>query len=213
MMTPESRRIALTFDDGPTPGITGQILDLLEQHGAAASFFLVGENITPQTAPIVRRTYEMGCEICHHSFSHKDMSRMTRAQIAFEMQETTHRITEITGMPPKFFRPPYIAVGETMFQEIKLPFVAGYGVDDFDEAVTTQMRVDGVLRQAKPNAVILLHDQENNTKTVEAVAQLLPALREAGYEFVTMSKLFAETGITPLPRVLYSYAEQTEMYG
>jgi len=99
MMTPESRRIALTFDDGPTPGITGQILDLLEQHGAAASFFLVGENITPQTAPIVRRTYEMGCEICHHSFSHKDMSRMTRAQIAFEMQETTHRITEITGMP------------------------------------------------------------------------------------------------------------------
>lgn len=212
-MTEPRHRIALTFDDGPAFGVTDRILDLLEAQNAAASFFLIGENITAQTAPLVRRAFDMGCEICHHSFSHGDMSRMTSEQIAFEMQETTRRITQITGEPPRFFRPPYIAVGETMFQEISLPFVAGYGVNDFDDAVTTDMRVEGVLKKAKPNAVILLHDKANNTQTVDAVARLLPALREAGYDFVTMSQLFAETGISPLPHVLYSFAEQTALYG
>ena len=211
-MIPERKRIALTFDDGPSPGTTDAVLDLLAQYGAAASFFLVGSQIGAETAPIIRRAQEMGCEICHHSFSHSDMSRMTPAEIAAEMEETTRRITVVTGSPPKFFRPPYIAVSDTMFAEIPLPFVAGYGVDDYDDAVSAEQRYQGVMKQAKNNAIILLHDKEGNVQTVEALARLLPALRDAGYDFVTMSGLFAETGITPLPNVLYSYAEQIEMY-
>lgn len=210
-----SRRIlALTFDDGPYADTTLPILDLLAQYHVKASFFAVGENITPETAPILRRAAEMGCEIASHSFSHRDMTQLTAAQIETEMQAAAARITAVTGTPPRFFRPPYLAVSDAMFAQIPLPFIGGYGVRDFEESVTAEMRAEGVLRQAKDGGIILLHDAENNFRTVAALRQIIPALLDAGFTLVTVSELFAEKGVTPAhtDRRLYSYAEQTAMY-
>ncbi len=179
---------------------------------AKASFFLVGKHITEETAPIVRRAVSLGCEICCHSFAHDDMSRMTPAEIHADFDETARRIQAITDTAPRFFRPPYIAVSEVMFSEIPLPFIAGYGVTDYEDTVTADMRFQGVMSQAKHNAIILLHDQAGNIQTVEALKQIIPALRAEGYEFVTVSQLFAEAGITPQKRILYSFSEQTTMY-
>ena len=67
--------IALTFDDGPNTSTTTEILDVLEKHGAVASFFLVGKWIDQETAVVVKRAYEMGCEINNHSWDHEDMTR------------------------------------------------------------------------------------------------------------------------------------------
>lgn len=205
--------IALTFDDGPNTGTTVEILDLLAQYGICGSFFLVGKNINAKTAAVAKRACQMGCELGHHSATHSDMSVMTPAEIAAEMQQTAQDICTISGTPPRFFRPPYIAVSETMFREIDLPFIAGYGVDDFLDSVSAQQRADGVLRQAKDGAIILLHDAEGNSATVEALRTVIPALLQQDYRFVTVSQLFAEKGITPRRRIIYSFAEQTEMYG
>lgn len=211
-MSAAEKRIALTFDDGPDPEITPQVLDILAEFGVTATFFLIGENITAETAPIVRRTFDMGCELCNHSLTHTDLSGKSPAEITHELAETTRRIEALTGTQPHFFRPPYIAVSDTLFDAVELPFVAGYGVNDFDAAVSVAERVTGVLQKAKPDGIILMHDQEENVQTVAALREIIPGLLRAGYRFVTMSQLFAETGITPLPRVLYSYAQQTTMY-
>ena len=150
------KTIALTFDDGPHPETTVPLLDILAESGVTASFFVVGENLTPETEPVVRRAFDMGCEICSHSLTHSDMTAFTPAQIRQEMDETARRIIRVTGQAPRFFRPPYIAVNETMWQTVPLPFIAGYGVRDYDDAVSEDARVAGVLQKARDGAVAIV---------------------------------------------------------
>lgn len=207
--------IALTFDDGPNTTTTVQMLDVLEKHGVVASFFLVGSNINEITAPIVKRAYDMGCEIANHSVSHSNMSSMTVEEMLTETQTVSDRVQEITGEPTRFFRPPYIAVSGTMFENINMPFICGYGVEDYLATVSADDRYNSVMEKAKDGAIILLHDSAGNFMTVEAVDRLIPALQAQGYVFVTVSQLFDAKGITPEAGdgILYSYAEQTTMYG
>ena len=209
-----SRRIlALTFDDGPNPETTLPVLELLSEYHAAATFFLIGSYITPATVPIVQKAVAQGCEICSHSFSHTDMTQLSAEEIRRELSETERRILSAAGTPPRFFRPPYISVSDAMFDLIPLPFIEGYGVRDYDADVTAEERFRGVLQKAGDGRIILLHDSAGNVQTVSALKRILPALRDAGYEFVTVSQLFAEKGISPQPHagILYSYAAQTEM--
>lgn len=208
------KSIAFTFDDGPNPETTCAILELLCDYHAAASFFLVGEHITPKTVPILQRADAQGCELCSHSFSHPDMTQLSAEEIRAEISETTRRITDAVGKPPRFFRPPYIAVNDEMFDLIPLPFIEGYGVRDYDAAVTAEERIKGVLQKAGDGRIILLHDSKDNIQTVEAMRVLLPALKAEGYDFVTVSQLFTERDIIPKPhtKILYSFAEQTQMY-
>ena len=209
-----SKIIALTFDDGPAPDTTLPILELLREYHAAASFFVLGKHITRKTVPILQQADAQGCEICSHSFSHSDMTQLSAEEIRAEITETAKRITDAIGKPPRFFRPPYIAVKDEMFDVIPLPFIEGYGVRDFDDAVSTEARIEGVLQKAGDGRIILLHDFTGNAQTVEALRALLPALKAEHYEFVTVSQLFTEKDIIPKPhnRILYSFAEQTQMY-
>ena len=98
-------RIALTFDDGPNTTITPQVLDILEEHGIAASFFLIADNINPESAQQVRRAMSLGCDIQNHSRTHGFMNQMTPEQIREEICFCSDRIIEITGKAPTFFRP------------------------------------------------------------------------------------------------------------
>ncbi|MBQ3940886.1 MAG: polysaccharide deacetylase family protein [Oscillospiraceae bacterium] len=200
--------LALTFDDGPNTETTVEILDILEQHGAAASFFLIGRNITEETAPVVRRACAMGCEIGNHSETHSYLDAMPAAAVEAEVSAVSQKIRRITGAPPRFFRPPYIAVSETMFQSVGLPFIAGFGVDDYLESVTAQERYDGVMRQACDGALILLHDTAGNVQTVQAVRRLVPDLLAEGFTLVTVSELFRRSGVEPAPYTLYSHVRQ-----
>ena len=208
----KEKQIALTFDDGPNTGTTAEILDLLAAHGARASFFVIGENITDESAPVLRRAFDMGCEIGNHSLTHSYMDSMSADEIRAEIETTSAKIEQITGRRPRFFRPPYIAVSETLFAAADMPFICGRGVDDYLDSVSTAQRVEGVLRQLRGGGIILLHDKEDNFRTVEAVRQLLPIMLSDGWQLVTVSELFDSRGITPQPRILYSYTEQTTMY-
>jgi len=203
---------ALTFDDGPAPDTTIPILDILQEFGVPASFFVVGENITEQTAPVLLRAVSQKCEICSHSFSHPPMPQMTAEEIRYQIDETSERIRSVTGTEPRFFRPPYIAVSDAMFDLIDMPFIAGFGCNDFDPAVSTEQRVSVTMSQLRDGAVILLHDAEGNAQTVEAVRILIPEILAAGYQFTTVTELFAKKKIVPQKGILYSFAEQTTMY-
>lgn len=187
--------IALTFDDGPNITTTLSVLKLLEKYQVRASFFLVGNNITESTEKIIRRADEMGCEIDNHSRSHNYMNKLTAEEIKEEVDFVSEKVEEIIGKPTKFFRPPFIAVNETMYENIDMPFICGYGCNDWDSNVSTEDRINGVLESVKDGAIILLHDSQGNNATVEALDTIIPSLLEQGYQFATVSELFEAKGV------------------
>lgn len=191
----KSPLVALTFDDGPNTTTTVEILDLLNHYHIPASFFLVGNNITPATVPVMRKAYDMGCELDNHSKTHSAMPTLTREEILAEVTFVSDKIKEVTGEPPLFFRPPYIAVNDVMYETISMPFICGAGCNDWDENVSVQERIDMLLNQLKDGTIILLHDAEGNIKTVDALKILIPMLLEQGYRFVTVKELFTEKGV------------------
>lgn len=195
--------VALTFDDGPTIGITDQVLDVLQENEVVASFFLIGQQITDETRYLVKRAHDMGCSIENHSKTHQSMPKQSRQEIVEEIQYTTDLIEEITGEKPVFFRPPYIDYDQKMYDLIDLGFICGYGCEDWVPSVTVKERVDRVLHDANPGFIVLLHDMSDNTNTVEAIKIIIPELKKQGYEFVTIRDLFQMTGVKPQKNVIY----------
>ena len=194
-LDPSKPTIALTFDDGPNTTTTAEILDLLEKYQVRASFFLIGSNLNDETAKVVKRAYDLGCDIENHSMTHSYMDKMTAEEIADEINTLNDKIKDITGEAPKFFRPPYIAVNNVMYDTIDMTFISGLGCNDWDEKVTTDRRVLVLQRRAKDGLIFLLHDAEGNSQTVEALDEAIPYLLEQGFQFATISELFELKGI------------------
>lgn len=196
---PSKPMIALTFDDGPNTTTTSQVLDKLELYGVPASFFLIGNNINAESAKVVKRAYEMGCEIDNHSKSHSYMNQMAAEEIIAEVQYVSDKVEEITGEPTKFFRPPYIATNADMYANIDMPFICGAGCNDWDNRVTVKERIENTINQVQDGTIILLHDAQGNMQTVEALDTIIPTLLEDGYQFVTVAELFEAKGIEISP--------------
>lgn len=192
----ERKLVALTFDDGPSV-ITNDVLDILEERQVVATFFLIGNQVNETTKPIMKRQLEMGCEIANHSLTHSDMSVMDAATIKDEIAKTSEKIKELVDIDVKFFRPPYIALSDTMYESIELPFICGLGCRDWEADATVEERVETVLSQVKDGTIVLLHDFEGNVNTVKALPEIIEGLKAQGYEFVTVSELFAEKGVNP----------------
>ena len=200
----ESKLIALTFDDGPNTTTTNDVLDVLDKYNAKASFFLIGDNIDPESAVSVKRAYDMGMEIDNHSKTHSNMSKMSAEQVKDEISYVDEKVMEITGEHTKFFRPPFIDVSQSLYDAVDLPFICGIDCQDYMQNVTAQERADYILNGAKDGVIVLLHDAAGNHQTVEALELAMPKLIEQGYEFVTLTELFKRQGETPKHNILYS---------
>ena len=211
-MSEEVKYIALTFDDGPNATTTNEVIDKLEKYGIVASFFLIGNNIDDESAKAVKRAYDLGCEIDNHSRTHSNMTELSAEDIKAEYDYTDGKVYEITGEHTKFFRPPYIAVHQIMFDNIDAPFIAGIGANDWEDRVTAEMRARMILKQAKDGDIILLHDAEGNSMTVEALDTIIPELQKQGYKFVTVTELFKAKGITPDMEKVYTNVMQKYQY-
>ena len=211
-MSEEVKYIALTFDDGPNSTTTNEVIDKLEKYGIVASFFLIGNNIDDGSAKAVKRAYDLGCEIDNHSRTHSNMTELTAEEIKAEYDYTDGKVYEITGEHTKFFRPPYIAVHQIMFDNIDVPFIAGIGANDWEDRVTAEMRARMILKQAKDGDIILLHDAEGNSMTVEALDTIIPELQKQGYKFVTVTELFKAKGIEPDMEKVYTNVMQKYQY-
>lgn len=199
-----TKLIALTFDDGPNTTTTNDVLDILEEYNAKASFFLIGNNIDEESARSVKRAYDMGMEIDNHSKTHGNMSKLSADEIQEEISYVDEKVMEITGEPTKFFRPPFIDVSDSLYDAIDLPFICGIDCHDYMENVTAQERAAYILNGAKDGVIVLLHDAAGNQQTVEALKIVMPQLIEQGYEFVTLTELFERQGEVPKDHILYS---------
>lgn len=202
--------VGFTFDDGPNTNITTEVLDLLEQHQIKASFFLIGDRINEETAKVVKRAFDMGCEIQNHSRRHLDMTNLTKEQIEEEIRYTDEKIFEITGVHTSFFRPPFILTNELMYQTIQMPFICGVGCNDWVPDYPTEERIKSMKESITDGTLVLLHDMTGNKNTVEAIKVMIPWLKENGYRFVTVSEMFREKNVTPLTTVMYSVVPPEE---
>lgn len=189
--------ISLTFDDGPNFETTIPTLDILQKYNVVGSFFVCGKHINNDTKAIIKRAYQMGCEIDNHSYTHGNMTELSPVEISNEVEKTSKLIKDTIGVNPKFFRPPYIAINQTMFDVINLPFIEGYGCTDWDNNISVEERVSTILQNAKDGNIILLHDLFGNYKTVQTIDIVIPKLLDLNFKFVTVSQLFKLKGIAP----------------
>ena len=190
--------LSLSFDDGPNLGsdtTMSDMLDILEKHGVAASFFLIGEKISEQNIPVIGRALKMGCDIENHSWTHPDMTKLSREEIIEEYARTDEAISRITGKIPEFFRPPYISVNQTVFDSIKTPFICGKDCRDWEDDFGVEERLQMLLNDVVDGTIFLLHVTDGNSKTLQVVDRAVPLLKAQGYEFVTVPKLFEIRGI------------------
>ena len=201
--------IALSFDDGPS-NVTADILDILKKEKVKASFFVVGSWGGDNTQDMVR-AYREGHAIENHSWSHQYMARLSAEQMADEIERNADWIESFIGERPEFFRPPYINVSPLLHETVGLTFINGINCEDWEHGVDAATRTQRILDQAKDGDVILMHDMADNVQTVEAIKTLIPALKERGFELVTVPELFKRKGITPQPHngIVYSNALQT----
>ena len=196
--------LALAFDDGPNLTTETKMLDVLAKHKVPATFFVIGQNITDESAGNMRRAIEQGCEIGNHSFTHPMMTTMDEAQVKEEIESTSALIEKITGKRPTLFRPPFINVKPEMYDWIDLTFICGKGCQDWEATVDKEFRRQGIIDNAEPGAIYLLHDFEGNDATVEALDEAIPVLKEQGYVFVTVSELFKILKCTPDGHTMYT---------
>jgi len=193
----EKKYLALSFDDGPNCTTTMDVLDLLEGFDVPASFFLIGQNIRPESVPVIKRQLMLGCTVECHSWTHPHMGAMSAEEIKSEIRRTDEMILRHTGRCPEFFRPPFIDVSETLYSCVDKPFICGSDCQDWDDSVTAAERVRMIMASAKNGQILLLHDMEGNVKTVEALGQIIPALKNQGFTFVTVPQLFAVCSVNP----------------
>lgn len=188
--------VALTFDDGPS-STTDQVLDVLQQYNVKATFFLIGQNVNSNTMATMQRQVSMGCELASHSYTHEDMAYMSANDVRNQINWTSSAINNTVGVEPKFFRPPYISVSNTMYQNIDVPFIQGTMHNDWEAGTSSSQIVNSVLSGTKDGDIILLHDFQGNSKTVQALPQIIEGLQNQGYQFVTVSELFQIKGVNP----------------
>ena len=186
--TTGNKVIALTFDDGPGP-YTAHLLDVLDQYGAKATFFLIGSKVSSQ-ANIVRSIHARGHQLGNHSWSHPELPKLPVDQIADEIDRTNDAIKQATGVTPAILRPPYGAVNGVVLEQLRLRSMSSilWSVDTRDWADrNSDIVCSRAVAGARPGAVILMHDIHQTS--VGAVPCILSALKQQGYSFVTVQGL------------------------
>ena len=183
----ETKYAALTFDDGPSGHYTAQLLDGLADRGVKATFLLCGYRVE-QFPKLTQRIFDEGHEIGYHGFSHKDLSRLSRRDMAEELEKTQALLP--TGCHPRFLRPPGGSVSDALRQvmEARNLAILSWSVDPRDWATKDAAAVEGaVLETVKDGDIILLHDTSDSS--VKAALDIVDTLHNQGYELVTVSEL------------------------
>lgn len=180
------KRIALTYDDGPNPVYTKELLKVLEENEVKASFFLLGKNA--QSYPsVVKSLAKEGHLIGNHTYSHSNLCCIGLENAMKECQKTNQVIEESCGQTPDYFRPPYGCAPSALEKNCSMIKVL-WDVDPRDwECKNADLVVKRVMDHVADGDIILMHDAY--ASTVEATRRLIPMLKEEGYEFVTVDDL------------------------
>ncbi|MEM6821388.1 MAG: polysaccharide deacetylase family protein [Verrucomicrobiota bacterium] len=181
-------RIALTYDDGPTPRITDKILNDLAERNVKATFFMIGRKVL-QNPSLAKEVADAGHELANHTFTHPTLNRLPNNRVFDELKKCQDAIGEVTGQDPVWFRPPYGAFRNGNQGPIARSHhlgVAYWSVDPRDWARPGARKITShILNRTRPGSIILLHDLKR--QTADATPAVLDGLLEKDFYFTPMS--------------------------
>jgi peptidoglycan-N-acetylglucosamine deacetylase len=195
----EGRKVALTFDDGPAPPFTDQILDILRDHKVPATFFVCGQNVD-RNPEALRRIHAEKHGIGNHTYSHPFLYFKSHRRISREIDRTQAAIERVTGIPPRIFRPPYGIRWFGLFPVLRQRGMqliqwsdAGFDwIEKNSPADIARLSLKGL----RAGAVILLHDGRNalppdqfdRSRTVAALPAIIKGVQKAGFTLVPIQE-------------------------
>jgi peptidoglycan-N-acetylglucosamine deacetylase len=189
---PSEKLVALTFDDGPWPGQTDKIVDILQHEGVRATFFMLGVRVNAHPA-LARKVARGGNLLGTHTLGHRNLTKSTPKEIRRQITGGVSAIRNATGETPTWFRPPYGALNAKVWTEVR-----GLGVRvalwDVDTRDWTRPGVKKIVRRGtkgvKKGSIILMHDGGvDRRQTIAALPQIIAKFKERGYVFVTLQEL------------------------
>ncbi|MDD7772063.1 MAG: polysaccharide deacetylase family protein [Firmicutes bacterium] len=188
--------IALTFDDGPTGKYTKKMLDILEEKGVCATFFLCGYRVE-QYPELTERIAADGHEIGLHGCSHHYFTQMCEEELNRELTCECYEIAEISGQAPALLRPPGGLTAKELPEDSlcrQFPIIL-WSVDPLDWATHDSAAVvRRVTKNVRAGDIILMHDSSDSS--AEAAGQIIDALQKRGFTFLTVSQLAQQYGAT-----------------
>lgn len=214
-------QVILTFDDGPDPEYTPQILDILKNEKVPAAFFVVGME-AENNLPLLKRILNEGHEIGNHTFTHPNIAAVSTERASTEMESTRLLIEAITGRSTVLFRAPYNADAEPTTEAELKPvslskeknyYTVGESIDpnDWEKGVTADSIYERTITQYEANpkkGIILLHDAGGNRQaTVDALPRIIHYFKNKGIKFTTIAGLLHTTKDVVMPPVQSSLVQ------
>ncbi len=188
----DEMKIALSFDDGPHPIYTKDVLSVLRHHDIKATFFVIGENANYYPDVLCQITEE-GHEIGNHTFTHSLKKNINQKVLTDELKKSHNTIKNICGYEVKLFRPPGGIINDKVKETVcELGYkIVLWNIDTKDWAHSSVESITkNVLSNTKSGSIILFHDYiYKNSPTIEALEKIIPKLKEQGYSFVTVGEL------------------------
>lgn len=190
----QDKVVALTYDDGPYPPYTNQLLDILYRYGAKATFFEIGRNIEkhPEIVPMI---IAAGNELANHSYSHKDMMFKPREYLLSEIEKTDKLLQEFGVKQDSIsFRPPwgrrFVVLSYLLSQMHKKLIMWDVDSQDYEKTHTAEDIANQVIDNVRTGSIVVMHDGGGDrSKTVAATEIIVKTLQSKGYEFKTVSEL------------------------
>ncbi|MFB6365966.1 polysaccharide deacetylase family protein [Paenibacillus elgii] len=193
-----TKQVALTFDDGPDPKYTPQVLDILKQYEAKATFFVVGRQVV-NYPDVLKRIHDEGHSIGNHSWNHANLTKLSSAQIQKEIKSTDEAIEKIIGAFTPMVRAPYGAITASTRRSLTSAGrqIVDWTVDTKDWSGTASGdMVELVRKRTKNGGIVLMHSFGGKNgkldNTIEALPLMIEALKQDGYAFVTVPELQAQ---------------------
>ena len=194
------KEIALTFDDGPDPEWTPEILDILKREHVPATFFVVGEQLSYFSAGVTREV-ALGMSVGDHTQSHRDLETLKPADQQAQIIQQTSAIGSYGAPFPRLFRPPYGNWNEATLSILKKQkmLTVLWTIDSEDwQRPGVEAIVSNVVSKAAPGAIVLLHDAGGDrSQTVAALPAIIQRLRAQGYRLVTVPRLLLDNPAPP----------------
>lgn len=179
------KMVALTYDDGPSI-YTPRVLKTLKENNAVATFFVVGNRV-PTYSDTVKKAHDMGCEIGNHTYEHKNLTRVSEAEVKRQITKTNRNVKKVTGQAPVIVRPTGGATNPNVKQWVGMPSII-WSIDTLDwKTRNADSTKKAVLDHVKDGDIVLMHDLYS--ATASASETIIPELVKRGYQLVTVSEL------------------------
>lgn len=194
--------IALTFDDGPNYN-TSKVIDVLNKYDIKATFFVLGSRAI-NNKDILRKMVDSGMEIGNHTYNHLLLTKYDENKIRSEIEDTSDVIYSATNKRPNLLRPSYGSINNKIKKVANMPIII-WDIDTLDWKYHNSKRITSrVVNKVRDGDIILMHDIYS--ASLNALSNIIPILKNNGYEFVTVNELFYYKGISLENGKVYGYA-------